>query len=103
MELTVVQNGSRTCFEISGTIDESSAAALRSRFDQLNLPAVQELVIDLRRVERIGSSGIGKFLLFYKNLAVHGGKIRIQNAPAQIYSLFQELKLDTIFCVSKDC
>jgi len=101
MEIAVSQHGKNACFKIIGNIDEKNAAILKGRFNELNLSTIEELTIDLQGVHRIGSSGIGKFLLFYKNLAAHGGRIRIENIPAPIYRLFVDLKLDTLFPITK--
>ena len=80
MEIKVSQMGSRTRFEVLGDIDERGAEILKSHFKQLSITAVKELVIDLAQVGHIGSSGIGKLLLFYKNLGINGGTISIVNA-----------------------
>jgi anti-anti-sigma factor len=102
MEINIAQEGDkRVRFVISGKIDEAGAEKLKARFMELNRSALNEAVFDLKNVNHIGSAGIGKLLLFYKDLAVNGGGIRIVNVPSSIYDLFKVLKLDTIFDVSK--
>ncbi|OGR04196.1 MAG: anti-anti-sigma factor [Deltaproteobacteria bacterium RIFOXYD12_FULL_50_9] len=101
MEIKVSQMGSRTRFEVLGDIDERGAEILKSHFKQLSITAVKELVIDLAQVGHIGSSGIGKLLLFYKNLGINGGTISIVNASEPIFQLLTELKLNAIFSISK--
>ena len=101
MELKVSQSGSRTVFEVQGDIDERGAETLKNHFKQLPLTTVKELVIDLGKVNHIGSSGIGKLLLFYKNLGMHGGTITIANVSDAIYQLLTELKLNSIFTITK--
>jgi len=102
MEMTVTQEGYRARFEISGDIDEPGAENLKRRFRELNFSMLREVSFDFRKVTHIGSAGIGKLLLFYKDLALNGGKIRIENVSESVYELFRVLKLDTIFTISKN-
>ncbi len=101
MEITTTQDGATVVFRITGDIDENGAELLKSQFTKLNFSIIKEVIIDFSKVTYIGSTGIGKLMLFYKNLAVHGGNIRIENISPQIYELFQELKLDTILTLSQ--
>jgi len=101
MELTITQESGHPCFHVSGNIDEQGATILKGHFGKLNLESVKELVIDFGDVRHIGSSGIGKLLLIYKNLAAHGATMRIINVKDPIFELFQELKLDTLFSISR--
>jgi len=106
METLINQDGKRVSFLINfesgkGNIDERCAEELKKRFREMNVSSVKEVVFDFRNVNHIGSAGIGKLLLFYKDMALNGGKIRIENASETVYELFNVLKLDTIFTVSK--
>lgn len=101
MELTVTQEGSQARFVIDGKIDEHGAEELKARFQSLNRASVTEVVFDFKNVSHIGSAGIGKLLLFYKDLAVSGGSIRIEGASENICEMFRVLKLDTIFSISR--
>jgi anti-anti-sigma factor len=101
MDLTITQNGDEVRFEIRGDIDEFGAENLKRRFRELNMHAVKEAVLDFRGVTHIGSAGIGKLLLFYKDMALGGGKIRIENVSETVWELFNVLKLNTIFAISK--
>lgn len=74
---------------------------LKNSFQGLNLSFVKEVVLDFGKVNHIGSAGIGKLLLLYKDLATAGGNIRIENLPGALSELFRELKLHTIFTITK--
>ncbi len=101
MELTVTQHGNSARFEIRGNIDERGAEDLKRRFRELNASSLKEVVFDFGKVNHIGSAGIGKLLLFYKDLAVTGGGIRIENVSESVYDLLGVLKLDTIFTITR--
>ncbi len=101
MEIAVKQENGSARFEISGKIDETGAETLKQRFREINQPDLKNVVFDFRNVSHIGSAGIGKLLLFYKDLALKGGQLKIQNASQTVYELFTVLKLDTIFSISR--
>jgi len=101
MELTINTASKRAYVQLKGTIDEAGAEELKTRIRQLHLDNLQELVFDFAAVKHIGSAGIGKLLLFYKDMAPRGGSLRIENASAPIFDLLTTLKLDTIFIISR--
>ncbi len=101
MELIVSQEGSRARFQVIGNIDERGAEDLKRRFRELNISDVTEVIFDFQKVTHIGSAGIGKLLLFYKDLAVTGGGIKIVNTTETVYELLTVLKLDTIFTITR--
>ncbi len=101
MELSVNRQGESARFSIAGNIDEQGAEELKRKFKEMNTASMKEIVFDFRGVNHIGSAGIGKLLLFYKDLALNDGTLRIENASQTIYELFTVLKLDSIFSISK--
>ncbi len=101
MELSVVRDGDRVRFTAKGNIDERGAEDLKQRFRQQNLSDLKEVVFDFGGVEYIGSAGIGKLLLFYKDLSTKNAKIRIEKLSEPIYQLFTTLKLGDLFALSR--
>lgn len=102
MSIDVVceQQNNQVFLRVNGAIDQEGAEELKHHFSSLQLGDVSRVVIDLAGVRQIGSSGIGKILLFYKNLGMSGGKLEVVNLASHIHELFVELKLDTLFTVS---
>lgn len=100
MEITVTTQSSEARIEVFGSIDERGAEEMKRRFLELDLSAIKEVVFDFRGVTFIGSAGIGKLLLLYKNVAAQGGKVRIDNMSKDIYTMFKVVKLDKIFSIS---
>ena len=100
VELTYKRDKELGRIEISGEIDEKGAKALKQQFNEVDLKGLKELVFDFSGVTHIGSAGLGKLLMFYKNLAVGGGKMRIENSSPNISELMEELNLNKLFQVS---
>ncbi len=100
MRMEVKQDAGSATIRVEGDIDEAGAEELKKGFAGLDLGVVKEVCVDLGGVEVIGSSAIGKLLLFYKHLAQNDGRLTVRNLSPQIHELFRELKLDTLFTVS---
>lgn len=97
MDCNVTQQGETVHFRLTGKVDEEGAELLKRHFTCLQLTSVKELVIDMQGCSAIGSSGIGKMLLFYKHLAAHQATMRLEHVPRATYELLRELKLHTLF------
>ena len=67
----------------------------------LQIAPAPYIVLDMAGVTHIGSSGIGKILLFYKNLAIKNSRLEVCGLSPMLYELFHELKLDSLFTISK--
>lgn len=101
MEMTVARQGEKARFTITGRIDENGAETLKRKFREVNDDHLKEVVFDFRNVIHIGSAGIGKLLLFYKDLALKDGCLKIDNASHSVHELFTVLKLDTIIDIKR--
>ena len=101
MKIEVTREGTSLTIALEGKIDENGADELKAAFTNVKLDGVEDVKVDFRYVSYIGSSGIGKLLLFYKNLGVKHIKLMATGVSASTYELFKELKLDTIFLVEK--
>ncbi len=84
---------------LTGDVDESAATELKKRFRELDRTVIRDVALDFSGVTHIGSAGIGKILLFYKEMAVRGGALRLENVTPEVCRLFRELKLDSILSV----
>lgn len=100
MQLTVSTSGDTARVTITGHVDERGAEALKHKLKELNLTGLREVAFDFQDVQRIGSAGIGQLLLFYKNLSVAGGGMRLENVSPTLHELFKGLKLDTLFKIN---
>ncbi len=101
MKVSIIQQGKTARLEIIGDIDEPGAAILKSKFGELDRSSLTEVILDFNKVTHIGSAGIGKLLLLYKDLAPLSIALKITNSSASVYELLKMVKLDTIFIISK--
>ena len=100
MEMTITPSAGKVNIRLIGSIDERGAEELKRRFLELDVNNLQDVLFDFGGVTFIGSAGIGKLLLFYRNVASQGGKISIVNMSKDIFTMFKVVKLDKIFNIS---
>jgi anti-anti-sigma factor len=97
MELNVKTQENKVVVSIVGSIDERGAEELKRRILGLDISKTKDIFFDFAAVTFIGSAGIGKLLLFYRNVAGQGGQITIENMSKDIFTMFKVVKLDKIF------
>jgi anti-sigma B factor antagonist len=100
MDISLDQTGESLRITLNGQIDERGSDELKNHLSELDPTVLKDVTFDFSGVNRIGSSGIGRLLLFYKNLSVSGGSMRVENLSPNLFELFQSLKLDTLFPVT---
>ena len=101
MTISIVNESGKIIIMVDGSIDEKGAEEMKTNFVQLQTAPPPYVVLNMSGVSKIGSSGIGKILLFYKNLAIKNSQLEIIGLSPMLFELFHELKLDSLFPISK--
>ena len=101
MEFRLAQQEEAVMISIIGAVDNENSEELKSQFQNLLSQEFNEAVFDLTHVPFITSSGIGKFLIFYKNVVAKGKKMRIKGINDNLFELFRSIKLDQLFPIEK--
>ncbi len=101
MDIQISQTPQAIQIVIAGSINQTGAEELKRQLGKLNLEQIRQVVIDFADVTYIGSAGVGKLLLLYKNLPNDQAGIRLCNVGPEIYSLLMDMKLDEIFTIEK--
>lgn len=99
LKITVTTEHSQCVIQVEGDVDERGSEELKHRFQELPHSQLNEVIVDFKAVSHIGSAGIGKLLVLYKDLAVYNARLRLTNVPRPIYNLLCEMKLNTIFSI----
>ncbi len=84
--------GERVVVEVNGELDVASAPALRDRLLGLLNRGAPDLVIDLRGVTFIDSTGVGSLLRVYHRQSLLGGTLHFvadRNAVLRVFELMQ--------------
>jgi anti-anti-sigma factor len=101
MEFKFDQKDEAVLVSIIGAVDNENSEELKNQFQDLLTHEFNEAIFDLTHVPFITSSGIGKFLIFYKNMIAKGKKMRIKGINDNLFELFKSIKLDQLFPIEK--
>lgn len=75
---------------IGGELDHHTAVYTRKRLDDLLIDqSTKNLVIDLKELHFMDSSGIGVFIGRYKIIASRGGKLAVTGINQHIHKVFE--------------
>lgn len=101
MEFRLDQKEEAIWVAIIGAVDNENAEELKNQFQELLKRDFNEAIFDLTHVPFITSSGIGKFLIFYKNIVSKGKRMRVKGINDNLFELFRSIKLDQLFPIEK--
>ena len=101
MKIQTHRDQTRSTIILSGDIDECGAEEVKAAFRDISSSNPQEVQVQMQGVTHIGSAGIGKILVFYKDLAIRGARLSLVQVPPGIAHLLREMKLDTLFTIQE--
>ncbi len=101
MEIKSVAEADRLRITVTGSINAVGAEELDSYLKGVDVASTKQIVFDFRSVDYIGSAGIGVLLLFYKRVALQGGRIAIENIRKDLYHMIADgMNLGRAFTLS---
>ncbi|MBQ4639624.1 MAG: STAS domain-containing protein [Clostridia bacterium] len=82
---------------LEGEMDHCSAQQIRRMLDQsIQESDIKNMVLDMREMSFMDSSGIGVILGRYKVLRSRGGKLTVRNMNRQVEKVFKLSGMDQI-------
>ena len=91
--------GPRTVVEVDGEIDVSSADVLRDKLSELLDRDRTDLVIDLRAVRFMDSTGLGVLVGTLKKVRLAGGQLQLVIDSERLLKVFRITALLQVFTV----
>jgi anti-sigma B factor antagonist len=95
--------GSVTIVDLRGRIvlgEES--AGLRELVRVLLSEGNRKILLNLRNVDYIDSSGLGELVCAFTSMRSQGGELKLLNVTKRVHSLLQVTKLASIFDITDD-
>lgn len=83
--------------EIQGDLDFHSSPDLRKELTKLIDRKAPKVLIDLKKVNYIDSSGLATFVELFQKMKQYNGKLALFDLAPSVRSVFEIAKLDTIF------
>jgi anti-sigma B factor antagonist len=97
------QAGDVTILDMSGEVRIGEGSiALREAIRKLSSEGKQKLLLNLRGVNYVDSSGIGELIANYTTVSKQGGQLKLLNLTDRIQNLLVITKLLTVFDVYED-
>lgn len=82
---------------INGDIDINSSPDVRKTFTELTQDKEKKIVVNLKDVSYVDSSGLATLVEALKKTKNYGGKIKLSNLTDKVKGLFEITKLEKIF------
>jgi len=89
--------GDVTVCSLSGEININTSPDLRKVFDELISKKVMKVVLDLKNVAYIDSSGLATLIEMLRKMKKYEGKLKLCNLSEKIRGLFEITKLTKLF------
>lgn len=97
MEYQIASAGNQVKANIKGAITEADSEQLNIAFTELREASENKVVIDLKHVPTISSSGIGKLIALYRRLREQRKDFEINGIHENLHTLFTSIHLDKLF------
>ncbi len=98
MELSTKKQGVHTTVSIDDTrIDVQNAETFKTYLLNLIAEGKHNLVVDLKQVTFIDSSGLGALVYALREAKMNGGDVKIAHLKSQVQSIFKVTRLNKIF------
>jgi len=100
MKTNVRENKEVHILEVSGEVDFYSSQDLRKKFQEILDKKCSKLVVNLKKVSYIDSSGLATFVEVLQRMNRTGGKLALTNLAPAVRGVFEIAKLDSIFALA---
>ena len=89
--------GGAEIVHLEGDLDFHASPELRRELARLPEQKAPKILIDLRQVPYIDSSGLATFVELFQKMKRYGGKLTLLNLHPGVRGVFEIAKLDTVF------
>ena len=97
MQINCEETGGVSIFRMEGDIDINTSPDIKKSFDKIVSDKKDKIVINLKGVNYVDSSGLATLVEILKNLRAYGGKLKLSNLSSKVRGLFEITKLDKLF------
>ena len=87
---------------LEGDIDLYQSPAVKAKLNDLIDRKTERILVDLRRVNYIDSSGLALFIECLQRIAAYGGKLGIYGLQPSVAHIFEIARLDQVLHVYPD-
>jgi anti-sigma B factor antagonist len=99
LSVSTREQGGRTIVEVGGEIDVYSAPTLRDQLNSLVADGHYDLVVDMRNVDFLDSTGLGVLVGGLKRVRSHDGSLHLVCAQDRVLKVFRITGLTKVFAI----
>ena len=100
MQITMLEKNSVLVCYVSGEIDINTSPQVKKIFDKIIASKKEKIVINLKKVSYVDSSGLATLVEILKGLRAYGGRLKISNLSQKVKNLFEITKLEKLFDIT---
>lgn len=101
MRLNKKQLGNVTVLEFEGVMDAEHSSQIKNFLSQLSKEDFSRVVLDLKKVNFIDSTGLGILISLMRKLSEYEGKLRLAGLQDEVKSIFEITRLFKVFHISQ--
>ena len=103
MKILKREIGNVTILEPKGKIMIGAGdVQLREAIDESLNQGADNVLLDLKGVSKMDSSGIGELIASHRTVAEHGGALKLMNMPPKLLNVFGATQIVTVLDVFED-
>ena len=99
MEVSISSYRDHTMVTISGEVDLYNVGDLKKRLFSATDGAAESIIVDMKDVSYMDSSGIGALVAGQKKMRVRNGKFAIMNVHSDVMNILKLATLDKFFTI----
>ena len=99
MEVTIRTKASVKIMDLKGEVDLYSSPKIRGEFGGLIKKKEKSVLINLKEVSYIDSSGLATFVEALQKMSKYGGKLKLTGLGQSIRNVFEVSRLDEVFSI----
>lgn len=89
--------GISVLFVMEDRLDANNSEELKAELRRLFESGAKDVIIDLKQILFIDSSGLGVLVSGYKNASILHGSLKLSNLQSQVKSMFELTRLHRVF------
>ena len=100
MKINEKQKSEVHIFELTGELDFHTSPHLRDRLHEVVSKKIPKIVVNLKKVSYIDSSGLATFVEAFQKIKRYNGKLILAELAPSVRSVFEIAKLDSVFLLA---
>jgi anti-sigma B factor antagonist len=99
MEIGIREKDSVKIVDLKGEVDLYNSPSLRTEFSSLLKKKEKAILINLKQVNYIDSSGLATFVELLQKMSAYGGRLKLSGLGRSIRNVFEVSRLDGVFSI----